>query len=408
MGDADVVGDGDGDGTDPTQELTSLRSEVEHLRGQLSRVERALGELSGDRSSVSARRPEGPCGVVPSVTDDPSPIVSRRSALRTAGTLAAGALAGGAAIVATATPAAAAAGTFDGNPAVSATATVVASAVGVRGTSAGSSGTGVVGSASAANGTGVMGSASETNGTGVKGSAAGSSGIGVYGGSSGSGGVGVSGWASMGTAVSASGILGVRVVAAGTGVSIQGTTHMNFVGAQSPFATGYTYATNDLIVDTAGVVWFCTLGGTPGTWRRLGGAGTAGAFTAVTPGRVYDSRLGAYSPNGPLATGQSRTVSVANSRDPNTGSVVTSNFVPAGASAVFANVTIVDTVGSGYLAVNPGGDAVVHASTINWTASGTTVANGVALALDASRQITIVAGGPGSTGVIVDVLGYYR
>jgi hypothetical protein len=32
----------------------------------------------------------------------------------------------------------------------------------------------------------------------------------------------------------------------------------------------------------------------------------------------------------------------------------------------------------------------------------------VVLVLDASRQVTIVAGGPGATNVIVDVMGYYR
>ncbi|CAB4802890.1 unannotated protein [freshwater metagenome] len=132
----------------------------------------------------------------------------------------------------------------------------------------------------------------------------------------------------------------------------------------------------------------------------------AGAYHAVTPSRVYDSRLSTYPLNGVLSSGQNRTISVANSYNTN-GVLVTSNFVPAGATAVFANVGVVNTVGEGWLAVNPGGVTAVSASTINWSAAGQILANGVALTLNDSRQLTAVNGSPGSTNFFIDITGYW-
>jgi hypothetical protein len=122
---------------------------------------------------------------------------------------------------------------------------------------------------------------------------------------------------------------------------------------------------------------------------------------------VYDSRLSTYAQHGVLGSGQRRKLSVGTSYDVNGGSP-TANFVPEGATAVFANITVVDTVGSGYLAVNPGGTTVVSASSINWSAAGQILANGISLTLNSSREITVIAGGAGSTQFIIDILGYYR
>ncbi len=157
-----------------------------------------------------------------------------------------------------------------------------------------------------------------------------------------------------------------------------------------------------------GDLWWCVVAGTPGTWRKISGAGSAGAFHALTPGRVYDSRQLLPS-SGALASGSGRTVSVADRRNAalTTGAVVEANFVPAGATAVAANVTITNTVSSGYLVCNPGGITTVGASTINWSSSNLNLANGVILTLDAARQLTVVAGGGGSTDFIIDITGYY-
>jgi hypothetical protein len=170
--------------------------------------------------------------------------------------------------------------------------------------------------------------------------------------------------------------------------------------------TAGAWAIGSIVPDTAGNVWYCVASGTPGTWRKISGATTAGAFHAVSPGRVYDSRSDQPAP-GPLVVGTNRTVSVADRRDPANGAVAQANFVPAGATAVSANVTVTDTVGAGFLSINPGGVTTINASAINWSASGQILANGLSLTLNANREISVIAGGGGATNFIIDVLGYY-
>lgn len=176
------------------------------------------------------------------------------------------------------------------------------------------------------------------------------------------------------------------------------------VAASAP-TTG-TWAQGAIQPDTAGNLWYCVTAGTPGTWRKLTGATAAGSFHALTPGRVYDSRSAAPTP-GTLASGANRLVSVKDRRDTGNGSVVQADFVPAGATAVSANITITDTVGAGFLAINPGGNTTINASAINWSSSGQNVANGLTLTLNATREITVIGGGGGTTNFIVDILGYY-
>ena len=332
---------------------SGLADEVRRLRAELDEVKQLLGN-SGRGLSRPARPAwaaiDADDGTVrsdsesDSESDSDAGSVSRRRALHTAGAIVAGALAGGIATVATAGPAAAASGTFDGNPAVTA---ISASGVGVFAQ-------------------GLSGVVADGDGLG--------------------------GWFRGGV---------VGVIAEGTKADIvlapSGNPPPSFSTSQ---AAGY------IKLDSNRVLWLCVESGTPGVWQQIGGLGVAGAYHAVTPRRVYDSRRMTYPLNGVLSSGQHRTISVANSYN-NNGVLVTSNFVPAGATAVFANVTIDDTVGAGYLTVNPGGDTVEGASTINWSAAGQTLANGVALTLNGSRQLTVVAGGPGSTNFIIDISGYW-
>lgn len=85
------------------------------------------------------------------------------------------------------------------------------------------------------------------------------------------------------------------------------------------------------------------------------------------------------------------------------------DVVPAGASAVSLNLTIVaPTSPTGYLAVTPGDAATFVASSINWSAVGAILANGGVAKLDANRQIRVFAGGAiGTVDFVVDVTGYY-
>jgi len=126
-------------------------------------------------------------------------------------------------------------------------------------------------------------------------------------------------------------------------------------------------------------------------------------FVPITPARVYDSRF--VSPTGPMTSGTNRTLSVANSYGPGSGVIAVHDLVPVGAGAISYNLTVTGTSGSGYLSVNPGGTPAVTSSSINWSGS-VTLANGLAVALDANRQIKVFCSG-GTANLIVDVLGYY-
>lgn len=165
---------------------------------------------------------------------------------------------------------------------------------------------------------------------------------------------------------------------------------------------------NAIDVDRTGRLWHCVATGTPGTWRQLSGPDTAGAFHAITPTRVYDTRAAAPSP-GRLVAGESRQVSVADGRDLTTGAVTVSGLVPDGATAITCNVTVVATAGAGFVTVNPGGVTTVSAATVNWSAAGQILNNGVVAAIATDRTVTMVVGGTGaSTDVVIDVTGYFR
>lgn len=353
---------------------SDLADEVRRLRAELDEVKQLLRE-SGRGLSRSA----GPAfaaidaddGTVRSdpesdpESDSDAGSVSRRHALHTAGVIVAGALAGGIATVATAGPAAAASGVFDGAPAVYATS---------------ASGTAVYAQAS------VGGTAVAARAPGDAVNANSTTGYGIYsfGGTAGG---------------QFQGRYGVIVNGTDTDIGISPS-------GNPPPSINRRNEAGSIKLDSSVVLWLCVESGTPGVWQQIGGLGVAGAYHAVTPSRVYDSRLSSYPLNGVLSSGQNRTISVANSYN-TSGAPVFSNFVPAGATAVFANVGVVNTVGEGWLAVNPGGVTAVSVSTINWSAAGQILANGVALTLNGSRQLTVVNGSPGSTNFFIDITGYW-
>ena len=101
-------------------------------------------------------------------------------------------------------------------------------------------------------------------------------------------------------------------------------------------------------------------------------------------------------------------ISLAASRDGLTGAVVEVDAIPAEATAVTFNLTVVDTIGRGFLAVAEGDAAATSASTINWSATGQVVANGSTVKLNTDRQIKLFNGSSGSAGFIIDITGYNR
>jgi hypothetical protein len=128
----------------------------------------------------------------------------------------------------------------------------------------------------------------------------------------------------------------------------------------------------------------------------------------VVPVRVYDSRLNmAPDLNGVLSAGATRTVSVATVRNVTTGALTATTAVPADATAIAYTLTVANTVGAGFLAVNPGGVTAVSASTINWVAAGANTANTGVVKLSADRKVTVVHGGGGGADFVIDIVGYY-
>jgi hypothetical protein len=121
-------------------------------------------------------------------------------------------------------------------------------------------------------------------------------------------------------------------------------------------------------------------------------AGCAGGFTAVTPNRLLDTRLGAGTP---VAGGQTINLAV-------TGGATT---VPPGVSGVALNVTVDQPTGPGYLTVWPTGEVQPLASSHNFV-PGLTVANLVLAKVGAGGQVSIF-NSFGNTHVVVDVVGYF-
>jgi hypothetical protein len=129
-------------------------------------------------------------------------------------------------------------------------------------------------------------------------------------------------------------------------------------------------------------------------------------LVAITPARVYDSRHDmAPDADGPVSAGALRTIRVADGRSTTNGAVTTPDVVPATARAIAYTLTVAQPTASGYLGVNPGGDSVLHGSTINWLA-GQSLANTGVVGISPTRTITVMCGS-GATHFIVDVVGYY-
>jgi hypothetical protein len=126
-----------------------------------------------------------------------------------------------------------------------------------------------------------------------------------------------------------------------------------------------------------------------------------GAFHALVPCRILDTRSALGGHQGLLGQGASIDVQVAGALDQNG----TSCGVPiTGASAVIMNVTVTDTTSGSYLTIYPAGIPRPLASNLNWT-PGTTVPNLVEVVLGKSGKLSAF-NAAGSTNVIFDVAGY--
>ncbi|MFL5725375.1 MAG: hypothetical protein ACJ77F_03480 [Chloroflexota bacterium] len=121
-----------------------------------------------------------------------------------------------------------------------------------------------------------------------------------------------------------------------------------------------------------------------------------GTYSTITPVRVLDTRT-STGLIGPFLANQPRTLSIADDHG-----------IPADATAITGNLTVVGQTRAGYLAITPDPDADPDTSTLNFP-TGDVRANGVSVPLNGAGDLSIVfkANG-GSANVLLDVTGYYR
>lgn len=231
---------------------------------------------------------------------------------------------------------------------------------------------------------------------------------------------------------------GYGVVAANAGAPADGSTvpaalaiatlgaHARFLGPQAtataagvanaPKTVGPTdgdFVGGELYMDDDYNLWFFVKSGTDVYPVKLAGPASAGSYHAITPKpiRVLDTRNG---------TSPARVPSGAN---PTVTLETALTGLGALASAVVLNLTVTDTVGAGfhtaYAAGTPAADirntdGSVAFSNINWDGPAQNRANLAIVPVgvsgtgnDAKPAITLLAGGGGSTHLVIDVVGYY-
>jgi hypothetical protein len=186
-----------------------------------------------------------------------------------------------------------------------------------------------------------------------------------------------------------------------TGVARPNSSSLNFVPGQTvpnsvTAAVGnggnvsvYNFAGNaDLIIDLMG--WYA-----PGS-----GAG----LVATTPARAVDTRPGVA----PVSNGDQKLAPNGVFTQPFRGQTFGSLTVPDDATAVVANVTVVNPTRVGFLTVFPSGTTAPLASTSNFQANQV-FPNLVIAALGSgpSGGVSFFNGSQGTTDLIVDVVGYY-
>lgn len=177
--------------------------------------------------------------------------------------------------------------------------------------------------------------------------------------------------------------------------------HLRFIGSPGDTVLG-TYEAGTLAYNSSSGLEIWQVTATTPKPTLLAKPGTAGAFSFLAPPeRVFDSRPNS-GPNlptdGVIAAGQTRTIDLLASG--------TEQFIED-IDGVMVNLTVTQTVGSGFLSVYAADLTTPPTiSSINWTATGQTVAN-LTVSACSLGSIKVTCGGTGSTHFLIDVLGVY-
>jgi hypothetical protein len=138
------------------------------------------------------------------------------------------------------------------------------------------------------------------------------------------------------------------------------------------------------------------------------------SFVSVDPARVLDTRTNVGLP-GPFVSGVAQKLKVTGTvriQPPNNAPAINQQVVPAGATAVTLNVTVVRPASRGYLSIRPGDASGTPAtSNINFGPGGPNIANAVTVALPTTGPtvgfIDIYVNGSAGD-VLIDVAGYFQ
>ena len=250
----------------------------------------------------------------------------------------------------------------------------------------------------------------ESSNSGVL-AAAGPGGLaGVEGHAGGSSGIGVAGFATE------PGAIAMAALNQGAGPSLASQSDVDGVtlllvpaervGPPEEMPAGLTtYAIGSISLDEDGELWLCAASGAPGTWTRLLREDTAvGRTIPITPVRALDTRATSGRPpgspvipgqkKGPLKGGEAITLDLAGVSP-----------IPASASGVLGNLTVVSPSYSGYLMAGPSGTTPTT-SALNFT-TGAIVANAFTSQLGPDG-LTVRASGTASKTyeLIVDLTAY--
>ncbi len=148
----------------------------------------------------------------------------------------------------------------------------------------------------------------------------------------------------------------------------------------------YSDQQSDVLVDVLG--WFS------------GGAGQP-PYTGAIPSRLVDTRNAIGGPSGVITPGAPKAVPVRGVTVDVNGSL---QQVPADASAVALNITMVEAQAAGYATVWPCGTPMPDASNVNF-AQGGTAANGVIAPIGADGSVCVFTSA--NAHLIVDIAGWF-
>jgi hypothetical protein len=179
---------------------------------------------------------------------------------------------------------------------------------------------------------------------------------------------------------------------------IYDTSDGSFMTIPKPVGDGWNSAFGTAFNADGTKAWLVTGLGVQGYVATIGSA-TPPSFTALTPGRLLDTRLKAETVDGQAAgTGIQRADTTLKLK------ITTRHGVPTKASAAALNVTATGTQAAGFLTVWPCNDEKPNASNLNY-GTDATIANTVITKIGTDGDICIYTSA--TTHLIADITGYY-